>query len=273
MIEGAESDELLAAALDAAAAASALLAGVRPARIETKSHAFDLVTEHDIASERLIRERLAARAPAIGFLGEETGATGATGARRWLVDPIDGTVNFAHGVPVWSVSIALEDEAGIAIGVVVAPALDWWFWARRGGGAWMRSGGAPAERLAVSRIDALERAMLATGFPYDRATNPDNNFAEWDHFQRVAGACRRFGVASLDLCMVARGWFDGYWERRLSAWDLAAGALLVVEAGGRVTDTRGGPFDPHAGEAIASNGGIHDAVIANLAEVGRSRQN
>jgi myo-inositol-1(or 4)-monophosphatase len=114
--------------------------------------------------------------------------------------------------------------------------------------------------------------MLVSGFPYDRATNPNNNFAEWEYMQRTAGTCRRFGAASLDLCMVARGWVDGYWERRLSAWDLAAGALIVAEAGGRVTDTRGGRFVAASGEAIASNGGIHDALIAHLAQVAGTRQ-
>jgi myo-inositol-1(or 4)-monophosphatase len=122
------------------------------------------------------------------------------------------------------------------------------------------------ERLAVSSCDALERALLVTGFPYDRATNPENNFAEWEYFQRVA-TCRRTGCASLDLCMVARGWFDGYWERGLHAWDLAAGALIVAEAGGRVTDTRGGRFEADSGEVVAATGGIHDALIHHLARV------
>ena len=111
--------------------------------------------------------------------------------------------------------------------------------------------------------------MLGTGFPYDAATRPDNNLAEWDHLYRRAGQCRRMGSASLDLCMVGCGWFDGYWERHLKSWDLAAGALVVTEAGGVVTDTRGGPFDPHAGEVVATNGAIHGELVAELGRVRR----
>jgi myo-inositol-1(or 4)-monophosphatase len=275
--------ELLAAALAAADAAATMLTHaiglwgdpIRNAQgvVRGKSSPRDLVTDYDVDSERLIRDHLARAAPGIPIVGEEGGAdpAAATSERRWLVDPIDGTVNFAHGLPLWSVSIALEDAAGLAVGVVVAPALGWRFWAARGEGAWTGPADSP-ERLAVSTVAELDQAMLVTGFPYDRATHPVNNFAEWEHFQRVAGACRRLGCASLDLCMVARGWIDGYWERRLSAWDLAAGALIVVEAGGRVTDTRGGGFDPHSGEVVASGGGIHDALITHLAQVAGAGQ-
>lgn len=262
--------DLLAAALAAADAAGAEVARARPTRITTKGHPGDLVTELDVASEQTIRAILAARAPGVPIVGEEGGADPDAGASdlRWLVDPIDGTVNFAHGLPLWAISIGLEDPAGPVLGVVVAPALGWWFWAARGAGAWMTGAGATEpERLAVSACDSLERALLVTGFPYDRATNPDNNFAEWDHFQRVAGACRRTGCASLDLCCVARGWFDGYWERGLRAWDLAAGAVIVAEAGGVVTDTRGGRFEADSGEVVAAAGGIHDALIRHLAQV------
>lgn len=256
--------ELLDAAQAAARATSALLVGARPSVIRSKTNPRDLVTEWDERAEERIREVLGERTPGIPVLGEEGGQGGAaTGAQRWIVDPIDGTVNFAHGLPIWSVSIALEDAGAIVVGVVAAPALGWWFEATRGGGA--RDGtGAP---LRVSATPAVERALLSTGFPYDRATNPVNNFAEWEHLQRVAGACRRLGSAALDCCMVACGWLDGYWERHLKAWDIAAGTLIVTEAGGTVTDTRGGPFDVHAGEVIASNGAIHDGLVAELGRV------
>jgi myo-inositol-1(or 4)-monophosphatase len=267
--------DLLAVALAAADAAAADLAAARPAQITSKSHPGDLVTELDVATERRIRAILAQRAPGIPVVGEEGGADADAGEPvplRWLVDPIDGTVNFAHGLPLWTVSIALEDPAGPVVGVVVAPALGWRFWAARGTGAWTGAASAP-EPLSVSACDSLERALLVSGFPYDRATNPDNNFAEWEHFQRHAGACRRTGCASLDLCMVARGWFDGYWERGLQAWDLAAGAVIVAEAGGRVTDTRGARFEADSGEVVAATGGIHDAMIRHLALVAGARQN
>lgn len=157
--------------------------------------------------------------------------------------------------------IAFEDAGAITAGVVAAPRLGWWFEAEAGGGARTDTG----EPLRVSAIDRLDQSLLSTGFPYDRATHPVNNFAEWEHLQRRAGACRRLGCASLDLCAVARGWLEGYWERRLKPWDIAAGALIVREAGGTVTDTTGGAFDPYLGEVAATNGAIHDQLVAELA--------
>lgn len=261
----AELDDLLAIALQVAGEAATLLRGARAGQVRTKSNPRDLVTEWDTRSEALIRERLAALTPAIPMIGEESGGD-ETAARRWFVDPIDGTVNFAHGLPLWTVSIGLDGPAGGEVGVVTAPALGWTFWARRGGGAQAERDGEVAP-LAVSGVNALGSALLVTGFPYDRATNPMNNFAEWEHFQRRAGACRRLGAASLDLCLVASGALDGYWERHLKPWDVAAGVLIVEEAGGRVTDTRGGPFVVTAGDVVASNGAIHDMIVSELAEV------
>jgi myo-inositol-1(or 4)-monophosphatase len=261
-----ELDRLLAVAKDAAAAATALLAGARPYEIRTKANPRDLVTEWDLASEELIRARLASGSPDIPVLGEEEGGAAAGVPRRWLVDPIDGTVNFAHGLPLWAVSIGLEVEGQAVLGVISAPALGWTFWARRGGGAFVddaRDGG--VKRMRVSAVPRLDQAMLVTGFPYDRAISPENNFVQWEHFQRKAGACRRLGAASLDLALVARGHFDGYWERKLKPWDVGAGVVLVEEAGGRVTNTRGGPFLPQAGEALATNGAIHEELLAELA--------
>jgi myo-inositol-1(or 4)-monophosphatase len=272
--------EWLEIAAVAARAASELLRGVHAEDVRGKGNPRDLVTEWDLRSEDTIRRVLEERAPGIPVLGEEGGQSGpetepdalrpAGGkgqGQRWLVDPIDGTVNFAHGLPIWSISIALEDPSGVLLGIVTAPALGWWFEATKGGGA-RDSSGAP---LRVSATGRLDQALLSTGFPYDRATSPVNNFAEWEQLQRVAGACRRLGSASLDLCLVARGWLDGYWERKLKAWDVAAGGLIVAEAGGTVTDTRGGPYDPHAGEVVASNGAIHEGLIAELDLVRRGR--
>jgi len=264
----AELAEALETARTVVGEAAALLAGAAGAArsIRSKSNLRDLVTEWDTRSEDLIRERLGRLTPQVPILGEEGGASGAgDGELRWLVDPIDGTVNFAHGIPLFAVTVALEERGQPVVGVVSAPALGWEFYAARGGGAFRGD-----DALAVSEVAAIERAILASGFPYDRATT-SYNFAEWEHFQRTAGACRRFGAASLDLCMVACGWLDGYWESRLQPWDVSAGALLVSEAGGRVTDYRGGPFESASGEAIASNGRVHEAIVRELAAVAARR--
>lgn len=251
---------MIEAARAAVRAAAELLRGASAADIRAKGTPRDLVTEWDLRSEDCIRNALAPTG--IAVLGEEGGQVG-EGTTRWLVDPIDGTVNFSHGVPIWSIAIALETPAGIELGVVAAPVLGWWFEAQSGQGAFDEHG----ERLRVSKIARLESAILSTGFPYDLATSPDNNFAEWDALQRRAGACRRLGCASLDLCLVAAGKLDGYWERKLKPWDVAAGALIVREAGGTVTNTRGGAFDPHSGEAVATNGAIHEELVAELSRV------
>ncbi len=258
--------DLLVAARAAARSASELLREARPRAIDSKTNPKDLVTEWDLRSEEVIRAVLAEHTPGVPVLGEEGGQGAETSELRWVVDPIDGTVNFAHGLPIWCVSIACEDATGSVVGVIAAPLLGWWFEASRGGGAF----DGQRTPLAVSKIDAVERALLVTGFPYDRATNPLNNFADWEHFQRLAGACRRLGSAALDLCLVACGNFDGYWERHLKRWDVAAGALIVAEAGGIVTDTRGEAFDPDAGDLVATNGAIHARLIAELARVKRA---
>ena len=254
---------LLSIAHEAIDTASELVRTSPPGDLTPKGDR-DYASEVDYAVEREVRIFLRSRTPGITFVGEEENAKPDGIAEWWTLDPIDGTVNFAHGLPVWSVSIALETAGEITIGVVVAPVLGWWFEATAGGGARDGSGGA----LRVSRTPRLEQALLATGFPYDRATNPDNNLAEWEYLQRHAGACRRLGSASLDLCMVACGWLDGYWERQLQAWDLAAGALIAREAGATVTGLTGGPFDLYRGDVVAANDAIHGELVAAL---GRAR--
>lgn len=263
-----EAADALEVARSVVASASELLRGAEDAIFElrTKSNPKDLVTEWDTRTEEHIRERLAELSPGVPILGEEYGASGdVDGDACWLVDPIDGTVNFAHGIPLYGISVALEVGGRSIAGVVAAPALGWLFCAARGAGATFND--AP---MRVSATPALAGAALASGFPYDRAETR-HNFAEWEHFQCVAGACRRFGAASLDLAMVARGWLDGYWESRLHPWDLAAGALLVEEAGGLVTGITGEPFASRAGHAVASNGAIHRALLTELAAVAARR--
>jgi myo-inositol-1(or 4)-monophosphatase len=273
-LSGPELDEALAVARQVVGEASALLRqasviGRRAEPVRFKTTIRDPVTEWDTRIEDLMRERLGALTPAIPIVGEEGGAADGADASdlRWLIDPIDGTVNFSHGLPLFGITASLEEDGTPVVGVIAAPAMGWEAWARRGGGAWAETG----QRMQVSTTSDLERAMLATGFPYDRATS-HKNFAEWEHFQILAGACRRFGAASLDLIMVARGWLDGYWESDIEAWDLSAGALLVEEAGGRVTDITGGPFVSDTGRALATNGAIHVEMLEQLALVRARRE-
>jgi myo-inositol-1(or 4)-monophosphatase len=228
---------------------------------EDKANDKDLVTAFDRQSEAVIVAGLAAAFPADQVVAEEGGAYGAADGRRWFVDPLDGTTNFAHGLPFFAISIGLEEAGRPTVGVVAAPALGWTFWAARGEGAFWNG-----RRLRVSATTSLERALLVTGFPADRRTSPENNFGEYVTLQRIAQGVRRIGAAALDLAMVAAGWLDGYWERKLKPWDLLAGALLVEEAGGRVTAWDGGPFVATQGAAVATNGHLHDALRAALAQ-------
>jgi myo-inositol-1(or 4)-monophosphatase len=240
---------------------------------DVKRTAVDLVTEYDKRSEAHVVAALRAAFPDDELVAEEGGGQAGRSGRRWLVDPLDGTTNFAHGLPFFCVSIGLEDASGPLAGVVEAPALGWSFYAARGHGAWLLEPALTAEprRLAVSDTATLASSLLATGFPYDTATSARNNFAEWSYLYPRTRGCRRVGAAALDLSMVAAGWFDGYWEMKLKPWDLAAGALLVLEAGGRVTDYCGRPFRMDEGEILATNGRIHDEVAAALADVELAR--
>ena len=231
-----------------------------------KQSASDLVTESDLAVERAVVGRLRAAFPGDAIVGEEGTADVAGAGRAWYVDPIDGTTNFAHGLPFFCLSIGLQDEGGPALGLIDAPALGWRFTATRGGGAFLRMGG-ETRRLAVSRTARLDEALLATGFPYDLRTSPEDNLAEFAHLQRVAQAVRRVGAAALDLAMVAAGWLDGYWEQKLKPWDLVAGVVLVAEAGGRVSGYGGEPLDIGRGRLVASNGAIHDELVGALGAV------
>lgn len=268
--EGPESEILqyLDAALVVAEQAGALLRegalAAHPA--ESKSTSNDLVTRYDRAAEELIVSGLSRRFPAHRVLAEEGGARpgGDLAAPQWIVDPLDGTTNFAHGLPLFSVSIALSIGGVIQVGVVAAPALGLTFSAGRGLGA-RRNG----QRLRVSDARTLDRALLSTGFPYDRRTHPQNNFAEFIAVKKRAQGVRRLGSAALDLAMVAAGAFDGYWEMRLQAWDIAAGMLLVEEAGGQVSDWRGGPVDLTRCEILATNGHIHDELAAVITSAPR----
>jgi len=222
----------------------------------------DLVTEADLAAERLIVERIRSHHPRHALLAEEAGevraVAGADSDYKWIVDPLDGTTNYAHGYPVFCVSIALEHAGRVVVGVVHDPLRDETFAAERGAGATVNG-----RTARVSDTAELNRALLCTGFPYDVRERAE--FARHFHnFIMHAQGVRRDGAAALDLAYVAAGRFDGFWEEGLRPWDVAAGVLLVEEAGGRVTHYDGRPFHIYQPPIAASNGLIHDAMLGVL---------
>jgi myo-inositol-1(or 4)-monophosphatase len=215
----------------------------------------DFVSRADREAERIIKEELLGARPTYGWLGEETGgADGADPTRRWIVDPLDGTTNFLHGLPHWAVSIALEHKGEIVSGVIFDAAKDELFWAEKGAGAWMNE-----RRLRVSGRRNMVEAVFATGVPFGaKSTLP----ATMQDLARLMPACagvRRWGAAALDLAYVAAGRFDGYWERELHAWDIAAGIVLVREAGGLVSGIRDGQDPLQSGSIICGNDGLFDS--------------
>ena len=251
-------------AIEAARAAGELLlselAGAR--RIAFKGAPTNLVTEMDARAEALILDRLRAAFPDDAILSEEMGGASGPSGRRWIVDPLDGTTNYAHGLPLFGVSIALEADGRVVLGVVYDPVHDELFVAERGAGAFVND-----KKLAVSRATTLDESLLATGFPYNIRETDDNNLREYAAFSVRAQGARRLGSAVLYLAWVAAGRFDGYWELRVGPWDVAAGSLLVEEAGGRVTGLDGAPLDIERPTVLASNGIIHDEMLAVLREV------
>jgi myo-inositol-1(or 4)-monophosphatase len=216
----------------------------------------------DARAEALVVGALTEAFPDDGILAEEGSARAGRSGRRWIIDPLDGTTNYAHGLPIWSVGIGLEEARTVVLGVVYDPTRDELFVAERGAGARLND-----TRLSVSTTEQLDRSLLVTGFPYDIRTNPDNNLREYATFALRARAVRRLGSALIDFAYVAAGRFDGFWELGLGPWDVAAGALLVEEAGGRVTDLRGDAVDIDRPRVVASNGRIHDEILAVLKEI------
>jgi myo-inositol-1(or 4)-monophosphatase len=251
----------LSVALDAARDAGRLLreelGGTR--HIRHKRSLIDLVTEMDQRAETLIVERLLGAFPDHAVLAEEGGATDGRSPYRWLIDPLDGTTNYAHGLPIFAVSVALERAGVVELGVAYDPSRDECFVAERGRGATLNG-----EAIRVSGVDTLDQALLVTGFPYDIRTTAATNLPEYAALSVRAQAVRRLGSAVIDLCWVACGRLEGFWELALGPWDMAAGGLIVGEAGGRVTSVRGGPWRLEGPGILASNGLVHDAILSGL---------
>lgn len=259
--------EALHFALDTARQAGQLLCDFyhRQHTIQSKSTEIDLVTEADLASEQLIVKAIKDKFPDHSILSEEGQDERRTAAIQaphlWLVDPLDGTVDYAHGYPFWGVALALAKRGQVVMGVTYDPLRDEAFWTERGQGAWCNG-----RRMQVSKANRLRDSLLATGFAYTRATVADNNLAEFSAVMPRVQGIRRAGAAVLDLAYVADGRLDGYWEMHLNPWDWATGSLLVQEAGGIVTGRRGRPWSLAGDDIVATNGHIHDALLALLRE-------
>jgi myo-inositol-1(or 4)-monophosphatase len=235
-----------------------------------KKGTIDLVTEVDLECERVCRAVIAERFPSHDILAEELSRPGevASSRYRWVFDPLDGTTNYAHGLPIFCASLALEIDGRADVGAVYDPSRRELFTAERGAGAFLN--GTP---LRVSATGALLDSLLVTGFPYDVHKHTADLLEMFGAFLGTARAVRRLGSAALDLCYVAAGRFEGFWEQHLHPWDVAAGALIAEEAGGRVTGMDGSPFDPAAAHLVASNGHIHDAMLDVIRGVKERRRN
>ena len=228
--------------------------------ISHKGDDIDLVTEMDGRAEAYLLREIRRRFPEHQVVAEESGVHGAAGVYSWYIDPLDGTVNYAHGIPIYSVSIAFAEHGRVQLAVVYDPSQDECFTAERGRGAFVNG-----ERLRVTDLEVLSAALLVTGFPYDMWTNPINNL---DHFERLSvrtQGVRRLGSAALDLCYVAAGRFDGFWELRLKSWDIAAGGLIAEEAGARVTSMDGEADYLHpVSSLLAANPALHGRMLEIL---------
>lgn len=231
-------------------------------KISNKEGKNNLVTEYDIKAEELIIGEIKKAYPDHTFLAEESGKSdGLESDYRWIIDPLDGTVNFSHNLPIFSVSIALEFKGDIICGCVYHPVLDEMFSAELGKGAFLNG-----EKISVSENDDFSRAYLVTGFPYNVNENPANCINHFEKMLKMGLPIRRLGSAALDLCYVACGRFDGFWEVVLHPWDVAAGKIIVEEAGGRMSHYDGSPYQVSTSSMIATNNKIHNALVQIISE-------
>ncbi len=223
----------------------------------------NIVTEIDKRSEEIIIETIKKHFPQHDILGEESGSKhSADSDYRWVIDPLDGTTNFTHGLPVFCVSIGVEQSGQVIIGVIYDPNLDEMFVAEKGKGAFLNG-----KKIGVSGVNELIQSLLVTGFPYNIAENPNLAIERFVSFLLHAQAVRRMGSAAIDLAYVAAGRYDGFWEVALNPWDVAAGSLILQEAGGLITDFSGSGFSIYSKEVLASNGHVHREMISLFAKV------
>lgn len=227
--------------------------------IEHKREEINLVTEVDRKSEAIVIDMIRQHYPHHDILAEETGSHNKASDFKWIIDPLDGTTNYTHGLPIYGVSIGLEKRGEIILGVVYNPNLDELFVAEKGSGAFLNH-----RRIKVSETKELIKSLLITGFPYNVKENPGKCIEHFNNFLISARAVRRLGSASLDMCYLACGRFDGFWEVFLNPWDSAAGYLMILEAGGKVTDFAGRPYSIYSEPILASNGRIHEQMMEIL---------
>jgi myo-inositol-1(or 4)-monophosphatase len=260
-------DRLLAVAVEASTAAgNVLLEYARSGFHVLRKNPINLVTDADHAAEQCIIEHIRRTFPTHRTLAEERGAGADVPSRyRWIIDPLDGTTNFAHGFPVYAVSIGVECDGKLLVGVVYDPTRDELFTAETDCGALLNG-----RSIRVSDTAQLDAALVVTGFAYDIRDTSNNNLDHFSRFSLKAQGVRRTGSAALDLCYVAAGRFDGFWEVKLSPWDMAGGVVIVREAGGCITDLRGNAHSIHQPELVASNGRIHDEMLDVIRENLRS---
>lgn len=225
-------------------------------KISSKSSINDLVTEVDKLSEAAIVKNIRSQFPDHDILSEEAGELAGNSKFKWIIDPIDGTVNFAHGIPVCCVSIALEKESTMLMGAVYNPFMNEFYFAEKGAGATLND-----KKISVSGNENIDSAFLVTGFPYQWEEMKNDPMDIFSYFVKKGLPVRRMGSAAIDLCWVACGRFDGFWEHNLNAWDAAAGYLIVEEAGGEVTDFKGETYSPYQKRLIATNGKIHRDIL------------
>lgn len=251
-------------AIRAAREAGAILQdfAARGFQIEHKGR-INLVTEADLASERHIKELISSHYPSHRILAEESGISAhESDEYTWIIDPLDGTTNFSHGFPCYAVSIGVEHKGESIAGVIYDPSRDELFAAERGAGATCNG-----QKIRVSEIETLERALVVSGFPYDVREKMDEYLPAWREFLNHAQGVRRLGAAAIDMACIANGRMEGFWEKGLNAWDVAAGWVIIEEAGGRVTKLDGSPFDNYSASLLCTNALVHDEMLAVLKSI------